>query len=126
MNGYNASMKDFIEQLRRRKLIRSVIAYIVVAWLVIQIAETTFEPMGLPEVATKLVIMLAVLGLPVVAVMSWVFDIGAAKIDPAPTESGDAASQIGLSVAVLPFADLSPDGDNEFLFRTEGQQSRRP
>ena len=113
--GYNAPMKDLIEQLKRRKVIRSIIAYIIVAWLVIQIAETTFEPMGMPEFATKLVIILAALGLPVVTVMSWVFDIGAGKTDSAPAETGDATTQIELSVAVLPFADLSPDRDNEYF-----------
>ena len=51
--------------------------YAIVAWLLIQIAETTFEPMGLPAWTVKLVITLAILGLPLACVLAWAFDVTA-------------------------------------------------
>ena len=62
-----------MEELKRRKVIRVVVAYIFVGWVLIQIAETTFAPMGLPPWTLTLVIVLVVLGLPLAAILAWGF-----------------------------------------------------
>ncbi|HUP18587.1 MAG TPA: tetratricopeptide repeat protein [Gemmatimonadota bacterium] len=68
--------------------------YAVAAWVLIQVAETTFPYLGLPEVAVTLVIVLAVAGLPVALVLSWIFDITSGGIEetaPAPLGRPQAA-----------------------------------
>jgi len=112
-------MSNFIDELKRRKVIRVVLAYVVVGWLLMQIAETTFEPMGLPPWALTLVIVLVILGLPLAAILAWGFDItssGIEKTDSVTAEAPkrDSGSHIP-SVAVLPFADMSPEHDNEYF-----------
>ena len=37
------------EELKRRNVLRVAAMYAVVAWLLIQIGEAPFEPLGLPE-----------------------------------------------------------------------------
>jgi TolB-like protein/Flp pilus assembly protein TadD/DNA-binding winged helix-turn-helix (wHTH) protein len=61
--------------LRDRREIRAAGAYLVVAWLVLQVAETTFEPLHLPEWWLAAVTVLAVLGLPIVLVLAWAYEI---------------------------------------------------
>src|SRR5688572_12644197 len=61
-------------ELKRRKVVRAAIAYAVVAWIVLQVAEVTYEPLGLPAWAMTWTVLLAILGLPVALVFAWFFD----------------------------------------------------
>jgi TolB-like protein/tetratricopeptide (TPR) repeat protein len=117
-------------ELRRRKVFRVVAVYAVVAWLLVQVAETTFEPMGLPAWTVKLVITLAILGLPLACVLAWAFDVtpkgvertaAVSQPDPVATSSpASATKEPGAeppaeSVAILPFVDMSPEHDQEYF-----------
>lgn len=62
-------------ELRRRKVTRVGALYAVVAWLVLQIGEITFEPLGLPPWVLTWTVLGAVLGLPVALVLAWFFDV---------------------------------------------------
>jgi TolB-like protein/Tfp pilus assembly protein PilF len=62
-------------ELRRRKVTRVGALYAVVAWLVLQIAEITFDPLGLPPWALTWTVLGAVLGLPVALVLAWFFEV---------------------------------------------------
>ena len=42
------SIKSFFTQLRKRKVIRVGVAYVIVAWIMMQVGEVTFEALGLP------------------------------------------------------------------------------
>jgi hypothetical protein len=42
-------MSRIFHELKRRNVFRVGIAYIVVAWLIIQVIETVSDPLGLPE-----------------------------------------------------------------------------
>ena len=120
----------WIAELRRRKVFRVVAVYAIVAWLLIQIAETTFEPMGLPAWTVKLVITLAILGLPLACVLAWAFDVTpkgvertadlspldpAAASSPALATKQPSAGPPAESVAILPFLDMSPEHDQEYF-----------
>ena len=123
--------REFMAELKRRKVIRVAIAYGVVAWVVVQVAETVFEPLQLPPWALTLVVVLAILGFPVAVVLAWAFEVtpGGLRRDAAddaglpaplreasvspPLESGPAAPR--ASVAVLPFVDLSETQDQQYF-----------
>lgn len=62
-------------ELRRRKVTRVGAIYAIVAWVVLQLAEITFEPLGLPDRALTWTILVAVLGFPVALVLAWCFDV---------------------------------------------------
>ncbi len=61
-------------ELRRRKVVRAAITYAAIAWVVLQLGEITFEPLGLPPWALTWTILVAILGFPVVLVLAWLFD----------------------------------------------------
>ncbi|MCG8435710.1 MAG: tetratricopeptide repeat protein, partial [Gammaproteobacteria bacterium] len=54
--------------------------YAVVGWLLLQIAEVTFEPFGVPDSAMRFLVIAVVLGFPVALVLAWAFDIGSQGI----------------------------------------------
>lgn len=170
---------SLLAELKRRKVIRVAMLYIVAAWLLLQAADVGMSALGLPEWTGRLVLLLLCLGFPVALVLSWIYEltpeglrrdseaepagtvsaragqklniaiavllviaIGLAVADrvappvpaPAANAPGDvvdgAAAVVGTrsageelaqsraveqSIAVLPFADMSPEGDNEYF-----------
>jgi class 3 adenylate cyclase len=62
-------------ELRRRRVVKVLIGYVIVLIGVLQAAELTLEPLGLPGWSYELVLLLGVLGLPVALVMAWAFDV---------------------------------------------------
>ena len=66
---------SFIDELKRRQVLRTAAAYVAVSWLLIQVVETTFPALGLGEQAVRLVIIVALLGLIPVVIVSWVFQL---------------------------------------------------
>lgn len=110
-------LRDFWSEIRRRKVFRAAVAYAVVAWLVIQIADTTFEPLHLPDWALTLLIALAIAGLPLAVALAWLFDLTPAGLERDRGSGAGAAARPPpeASIAVLPFADLSPNEDQAYF-----------
>ncbi|WP_191621337.1 tetratricopeptide repeat protein [Marinihelvus fidelis] len=74
--GEDASgFRVFLENLKRRKVIRVAIGYAVAAFVLMQIADATFEPLNLPDWSATLVLWLLVLGFPVAIFMSWMLEV---------------------------------------------------
>src|SRR5262245_31496562 len=65
----------FVEELKRRKVVRVVLAYGAVAFAIAQGATTFFPVLHLPQWSITLVVLLCLLGLPVAAVLAWAFDV---------------------------------------------------
>jgi len=65
----------FLAELKRRKVFRVAVAYAIVGWLVIQVAETTFPNFGIPAWAMRLVVMAVLLGFPIALVLAWAFEL---------------------------------------------------
>jgi len=55
--------KSFWGELKERRVVRVGIVYIVVAWAVLQVAETITGILDVPDWAPQLVLMLLTLGL---------------------------------------------------------------
>ncbi|MFL6536766.1 MAG: hypothetical protein ACJ8JD_01135, partial [Chthoniobacterales bacterium] len=66
----------FLCELRRRKVYRVAGGYGVVAWLLIQIAATTFPALELPHWMVRSVIVLLLAGFPLALALAWAFDVG--------------------------------------------------
>jgi len=66
---------SFFSELKRRNVIRVGAAYIVVAWLVIQVAETLFPLFGSGDAPARIVVIVLAIGLAPVLIISWAFEI---------------------------------------------------
>jgi len=100
--------RNFFAELKRRNVYRVAVAYAVVAWLLIQIATSTFPVLEIPVWAIKLVIALVVLGFPIALVLAWAFELTPEGIkrteDVAPEESVTQKTGRKLTVALAALA----------------------
>jgi TolB-like protein len=119
MSEKQSGLSAYFEELKRRKVVRVAIAYIVGAWLLMQVADATFEPLNLPEWSTTMVLWLLILGFPVALILAWALEVTPEGIRRTQKRrkpisvSRQAAGQAEPSIAVLPFVDMSPDKDQE-------------
>ncbi len=63
------------EDLKRRNVYRVGVGYAAVAWLAIEVSETVFPRVGLPDWSVTLVIVLAMIGIPIALLLSWTIEI---------------------------------------------------
>ena len=113
MKEASPESKSFWKELQRRKVVRVAIAYLIVAWVLIQIADVTIEPLHLPQWAGTLVIWLVGLGFPVAVVLAWVLDITPQGISVTKAEASPKPDD--ATIAVLPFVNMSGDAENEYF-----------
>lgn len=109
-------LSDFSAELVRRKVYPVVAAYAIVAWILLQIGEVTFEPLGLPDWAMTVLVLAALVGVPISIAIAWMFDVTPTGIrrDREALSAGFSTDDTP-SVAVLPLADLSPDRDQGYF-----------
>jgi TolB-like protein/Flp pilus assembly protein TadD len=66
---------SFLEELKRRNVVRVAAAYLALAWLVVQIVETLFPMYGVSDAVARTVVTLVGLGLIPVVILAWVFEL---------------------------------------------------
>jgi adenylate cyclase len=123
-------------ELSRRKVLRTAAIYVAAAWLLLQVAELLLQMLEVPAWGLKLVFVMLVVGFPIALILSWTLQVtpqglkreiapsaAAAPADKPPTD--DSATRAGaeprvrspeaasdLSIAVLPFDNMSDDPAN--------------
>jgi len=137
-------MSGFFEEIKRRKVYRAAVAYIVVAGGVIQLASAIFPAWELPAWALRLVIVVLLIGFPITLILSWALEVTPQGIRTTPTAPaaprrrrnvlllvaagiivsaaagffllpGASARKIDKSIAVLPFENFSDDKENAYF-----------
>lgn len=135
---------NFFAELKRRKVFKIGAAYLVAGWLAVQAASIGFPAFDAPPWALRIFILIALLGFPIAVVMAWALDVTreGVKLDARTSGSkglfaaaavlivlalgwyfygqpsfrkGDVATQPAKSIAVLPFANMSADKNDEYL-----------
>lgn len=64
-------MAGLFEELKRCNLVRVGIAYLVAAWLVLQVIDLVTENTGAPPWVRQMNLVLVGLGLPVALIFAW-------------------------------------------------------
>ncbi|MBS0212165.1 MAG: hypothetical protein JSR26_03160 [Proteobacteria bacterium] len=123
----------WVSELQRRKVFKVAAAWAVGGWVLIQVAATIAPQLKLPDWLPTLVTVLVGLGFPIALALAWFFDITPegiqrdaedAKAASAATAAQAASSNSSTavtpspprkSIAVLPFADLSPTHDQDYF-----------
>jgi len=96
-----------IEELKRRKVIRVAVLYLVASWGVLQVAALVFEVLGVPNTSMRLLLGLLAIGFPVALVVSWFYTLTSAGLrrdDGTDQESGSAstaARRINVLIAIV-------------------------
>jgi TolB-like protein/Flp pilus assembly protein TadD len=138
------NMTGFFEELKRRKVYRVAIAYIVASWALAQGLAQVLPLFEISNSAIRVVIVLLLIGFPVALVLAWVFDITPQGIRATPKAPPGThrrrniimlaaagfvisaaagffllpramARKIDKSIAVLPFQNLSDEKENAYF-----------
>ena len=122
-----------MSELRRRNVYRIAAAYAVAAWLIIQVVETIFPAFGFDDATTRYTVIALMIGFVpaalthkrldqaiilvlVLAVTYFAVDkFVLSDYDSGSPAVAESASPIGGSIAVMPFVDMSPGGDQAFF-----------
>jgi hypothetical protein len=99
-------LAGLFEELKRRKVIRVLVAYVVASWLLLQIADVLSSVLTLPEWAPKLVFFLLAIGLVPALILAWAYEItpDGIKSDDEVRDSGKVEKDRGSSF--LPIASV--------------------
>ena len=138
--GLGRSISQSVSDLKQRQTFRVAVAYAVAAWLIVQVVATVAPAFDLPDWVLRAVILLAVAGFALTIGYFLLFRepverggwLGSSKLYPRVVAAGllltvlvTAATWVvrggmlfgtgRVSLAVLPFADISPDRDKAYF-----------
>jgi len=77
-------MSGFFEEVKRRKVYRVAVAYVIAAGGIIQLGSAAFPAWELPNWALRLVIVLLLVGFPLALILAWAFDVTPQGIQATP------------------------------------------
>ena len=93
MNGQE-SFQSFFRELRRRKVVRVIIVYAVVAYTMIEISKNFADILELPGWTPRLVFMMLALGFPLAVILAWAYELtpeGLRRTESAPEQPAPQA-----------------------------------
>ena len=81
--GVSVEDIGLFESLQRRGVLETALAYLILGWLLIQVADIVFDQLHLPQWAATFVTMLVIAGFPIAIVLSWFLEFrdGRAVLD---------------------------------------------
>jgi len=113
--------KELWSQLKKRKVVRVALLYLLVGLLAILVGTLAFEGLGVPPFVLSLLMVVILLGFPIALVLGWAYEItpqGIRKDSAGYIESTttfEDHTEGAPSIAVLPFEDLSENGDQAYF-----------
>lgn len=95
------------KEFDRRNVIRVAFAYVVVAWLIIQVAETIFPLFGFDNTPARIVVIALAVGFIPALVIAWTFELTPAglkresEIDPADSLTGTTGKTLDKVIMLV-------------------------
>jgi TolB-like protein len=121
-------MGELYEELKRRNVVRVGIAYIVVAWIILQFTDLVLENMNAPEWVMQSIMLVLAIGLPVALVFAWAFELtpeGLKRekdVDRSQSVTHETGSRIQTVTIVLLVVALALSLGERFLVSGEPEQ----
>jgi TolB-like protein/Tfp pilus assembly protein PilF len=75
MPGNPSKISQFLQELRRRRVIHVIIVYASAAFVIIELVNNVTEPLKLPGWTPTLAIIILAIGFPLAIIFSWIFDM---------------------------------------------------
>lgn len=69
------NLKNYISELKRRNVFKASVAYLIVAWIIAQIASIVLPTFGAPPFVLKTILFLLIIGFPIILVFAWAFEL---------------------------------------------------
>jgi len=68
-------LKKYIAELKRRNIFKSAIAYLVVAWIIAEVASVVLPTFNAPPYIMRALLLILIIGFPVNLIFSWIYDL---------------------------------------------------
>ncbi|HQY37764.1 MAG TPA: hypothetical protein PLI00_14360, partial [Pseudomonadota bacterium] len=129
---------SFLAELKRRNVIKVGAAYLVAAWLLIQVAATVAPQLQLPEWAPRLITLILLIGFPIALILAWFLERTPEGLKAEPAPQGNkrvvgaaivlAALAVGWYLRGQPVAEQipSPGGDARWTVAESGKAEMGP
>ena len=100
---------SLFSELKRRNVFRVAIAYLIAAWLVLQISELVLDAIEAPAWVLKVFLLLFAMGFPLILLFSWAYEITPEGIkrekdvdrsQSVTPDTGKKLDQITIAVAI--------------------------
>jgi tetratricopeptide (TPR) repeat protein len=101
-------LSNFWQELKRRKVVRVVVVYVIVAWVAIEVSSVLFPALLLPDWSSRLVVALIMVGFPLVVGLAWAFDLTTEGIRKTRT-SDIKVREMTPEPDLMPDTTFSPD-----------------
>ncbi len=75
-------MSNLFQELKRRKVVRVAGVYAVVAWVLIQVADSVVPALQLPAWTTSLIVVLLLICFPIALMLAWAFELAPTGMQP--------------------------------------------
>ncbi|MBT8287418.1 MAG: tetratricopeptide repeat protein [Bacteroidia bacterium] len=82
-------MSKFFNELKRRHVIKAAIAYLVVAWVLLQVATILLDIFNSPDWVKQAFTLFLIIGLPIWIVISWIYDFTPKGVEKTTEEPED-------------------------------------
>ncbi|NCF73091.1 MAG: hypothetical protein GWP67_06265 [Gammaproteobacteria bacterium] len=118
---------SFLAELKRRNVFRVAIAYIIVAWLLLQVADTLVPALHLPEWFISGIALLLILGFPIAIIFAWAFEMTPdgvkreREVDRSQSITPQTGQKLNITIIVLLAVAVAYFATDKFLL-----QDRQP
>jgi adenylate cyclase len=89
---------NFIRELQERRVFRIASVYAVTMWIIIQGAIDLFPVFGIPDWATRLLVVIAVIGFPIAIILAWAYQVTGEGVVRDEGHGGEARATRGWRV----------------------------
>lgn len=69
------NLKNYFAELKRRNVFKASVAYLIVAWIIAQIASIVLPTFDAPPFVLKTILFLLIIGFPIILVFAWAFEL---------------------------------------------------
>ncbi len=113
------NLGNFFAELKRRNVYKVAVAYVVVAWLLLQAASIFLPAFDAPPWVMKIFIIVIILGFPVALIFSWAFEITpeGIKLESEIEPSRSIARRTGRKIVAVTIA-LAVVAAGLFVYQT--------
>ncbi len=66
--------KDYLNELQRRHVVKAGVAYLVIAWLIVQVLSVLIPAFDLSQGFLKITIIILSIGFPIWLIIAWIYD----------------------------------------------------
>jgi len=118
------NLKEYIAELKRRKVFKTAITYLIVAWVIAQVSDIVLPTFNAPPYFMKTLIIILIIGFPLILILAWIYELTPQGIKK--TKNVEAEPSISVQtnhrlnndskkLVVLPFQNISSSNGNNYF-----------